>query len=157
MYTVNNAEQTCNLVLLDERITLMLNRHILTIAVEDQDINAINDLKTVSIINQAQADDFTPDNTSLPLSREEAWKAMDSDGYASAVATVNLETFMSAGDSSIGEDDIYDILHEITFGDFGITSNSGYQVLGVTDGNNLIVRYSTHLSPFFSEEEDPLA
>lgn len=129
-------------------------RRIVTVLVDEQDLSLIRHIESAKIINNAPGAGFDPEETSLPLSAEEASALLDTEGYASTVIEVSLEAFARGmvGDSSPGENDIYDTLHKITFGDVGAAEDSDYEVLGVTQQSSaLIIRYTTRLAPFLGK------
>lgn len=134
-----------------------MSRRIITVAINENDLSLIRHIESATIINNAPGAGYDPEGHGLPLGREEAQALIDPEGFAEVVVSVPLETFGQglAGDSSQGEDDIYDILHEIAFGQFGVSEDSAYEVLGVeSDSSSLIVQYTTHLAPFRDEGDE---
>lgn len=138
----------------------MSERRLLTISIDQADIDLIRHIESVKIMNRADGAGFDPEGNPAPVSRDDAKELLDSTGYAAIVIEVPIETFTSGlvGDPSNGEFDLYDTLHEIAFGDFGTSEDSEYEVLGVCQQSSaLIVRYTTRLSPFFVGESEETA
>lgn len=130
---------------------------LLTISIDETDLDLIRHIESAKIINQTDGTGFSPEGSATPVSPEDAKGLLDSEGYAAIVVEVPVELFAQGLNSnpSVGERDVYDILHEIAFGTFGLSHDSDYEVLGTSQQSSaLIVRYTTRLSPFFEEDEE---
>ena len=134
-----------------------MSRRIVTVSIDEGDLSLIRHIESAKIINNTPGEGFDPEGVPLPYSLEDVTALVDADGDAAVVIPVSLEAFGQglAGDSSMGQDDIYDILHEIAFGTLGVTENSSYEVLGVVGNSDaLLVRPTTTLGHFLREREE---
>lgn len=130
-----------------------MGQRIITLALSEHDLPLVRHIDAAKIMNNADGAGYDPEG-SAPLSPEEAKALLDSNGYASAVIEVDIERFAQGLTDATVEYDVYDVLHDIAFG-FGLTEDSDYEVLGVTgDSSSLIIRYTTHLSPFLGDKVD---
>lgn len=135
----------------------MLNMRIATVSINETDLDLVRRIESAHILTKTDGEGYDPEGRALPLSREEARGLLDSHGDASVVVEIDLEKFAHGmcGDSARGEHDIYDVLHEAAFGDFGVPTSCEFQVLGVASkGDSLIVRYTTRLYAFFAGEDE---
>lgn len=138
----------------------MPTQRLITVSINEADIDLIRHIESAKIVNNAPAVGFDPNGHALPFSREEARELLDSEGYATAIFEVPLECFEQAmaEAGSVGVDDVYDTLHEIAFGGFGVSEDSCYEVLGAAgQSSGLIVRYTTRLHHFFVGEPEETA
>lgn len=125
-----------------------MSHRIITLFVNESDLSLIRHIDSATIINNAPGEGFDPEGQVLPFERDEAEGLLDTEGYATAVIEVPLETFIQGVAGTIAGDDIYDVLHEFTFGSLGVTEDSAYEVLGVSGGSSaLIIQYTTRLQP----------
>lgn len=132
-----------------------MTTRLLTVSVDDDAADLIRRIESAKVIHDAPADGFDPNGQGLPLGLDEAREVVNSDGFASVVVEVPLNVFSRAVvvDSNAEHEGIYDVLHELAFGDLGVSMDSTCEVLGLSRGA-LIVRYTTLLRPFLPERSE---
>lgn len=131
-----------------------MNRRIITLTLNEGDLALVRHIEEATILNNADGQGYSPELVGCPLSREEARSLLDPDDRVTVVVEVAVEDFTQSFASSGGRD-VYDLLHEAAFGDLGITTDSAYEILGLTSNSSaFIVRYSTQLSDCFTSDDD---
>ena len=129
-----------------------MTTRLLTVSVDSDATDLIRRIESAKVIHDAPADGFDPNGQGLPLDSDEAREVVNADGFASVVVEVPLDVFSRAVvvDSNAEHEGIYDVLHELAFGDLGVSMDSTCEVLAVSR-EALIVRYATLLRPFLFE------